>query len=52
MLNAANLALFFGVLFGISEALALIPQVKSNSVFQSVQSVIGLLVGVIKGPKA
>jgi hypothetical protein len=30
----ANAAVIFGVLFALSEALALIPSVKANSVFQ------------------
>lgn len=30
----SNWAIVFGVLFGISESLALIPAVKANSVFQ------------------
>lgn len=30
----ANSGMIFGVLFGLSETLALIPSIKSNSVFQ------------------
>jgi hypothetical protein len=36
----AHWALIFAVLFGVSETLALIPAVKSNSVFQLVWSVL------------
>jgi hypothetical protein len=40
-----NLLLVVGVLFGLSEALALIPQVKANSVFQLVFGVLKSLAG-------
>jgi hypothetical protein len=33
---SANKAAVFGVLFGISEALAVIPGIKANSIFQLV----------------
>ena len=46
----ANSALVFGVLFGVSEALALIPALKSNSVFELVVSVLAKLSG--KSPSA
>lgn len=39
-----NLALILAVLFGISEALALIPALKSNSVFQLVFNILKSLV--------
>lgn len=35
-----NYVIILGALFAVSEALALIPQVKSNSVFQLVVSVL------------
>ena len=38
-------ALILGVLFGISEALAQIPQVKANSVFELVVSILAKLSG-------
>jgi hypothetical protein len=37
--TAENVAIVFGVLFGISEALAMIPALKTNSVFQMIASV-------------
>lgn len=40
-----TLALVFGVLFGVSEALAAIPVVKSNSIFQLVSGILASLVG-------
>jgi len=49
-MNTMNMAILFGVLFGISEALALIPQVKSNSVFQLIQQILAMLAG--KKPSA
>lgn len=39
------LAMVFGVLFGISEALAQIPQVKANSVFQVLAGILAKLAG-------
>lgn len=39
------LAMIFGVLFFVSEALAQIPVVKSNSVFQLIRNVIKKLAG-------
>ena len=44
-MNASTIALIFSVLFGISEALALIPQVNSNSIFQLIFSVLKTLAG-------
>lgn len=35
-----NYVIILGALFAVSEALALIPQVKSNSVFQLITSVL------------
>lgn len=35
---SANWGMIFGVLFGMSEALAVIPSVKANSVFQAVMN--------------
>jgi len=40
----ANAALILGVLFGISEALALIPSVAANGVFQAVYNILKGLV--------
>lgn len=33
-LNSANIAILLAVLLGVSEALSLIPAVKSNGIFQ------------------
>lgn len=44
-MSATTIALIFGVLFGMSEALASIPQVKSNSVFQLIFSILATLAG-------
>lgn len=38
-----NLALILAVLLGISEALALVPKLKANSIFQLVVSVLKAL---------
>lgn len=43
--NSGILVLVFGVLFGLSETLALIPGVKSNSVFQLVFNILKKLAG-------
>lgn len=40
-----NWGLILGVLFGLSEALALIPGIKSNSVFQLVYNLLKSLTG-------
>lgn len=45
MANNSMLALIFGVLFGIDQALALIPGIKANSVFQAVYNILKLLSG-------
>lgn len=45
MINSVNFALFFLVAFGVSEALAQIPQVKANSVFAAVKNILGMLSG-------
>jgi hypothetical protein len=42
-----NWVLILGVLWGISEALALIPAVKANSIFQAIVGVLGWLKGKI-----
>ena len=44
-MSQATLTIIFGVLFGISEALSLIPQVKSNGVFQLIFNVLSTLAG-------
>lgn len=40
-----NSGLVLAVLLGVSESLALIPQVKSNSIFQLVSNVLKTLTG-------
>ena len=44
-LTAENLAILFGVLFRISEALGLIPALKANGVFQFLSGVFKALAG-------
>lgn len=44
-LSTETLMMIFGVLFGISEALAVIPVVKSNSVFQMISNILKALAG-------
>lgn len=44
-MNPETLAMIFMVLFGISEALAAIPQVKANSIFQVILNILGALAG-------
>lgn len=44
-MTQSDLAIVFGVLFGISEALSLIPGVKSNGIFQLVFNVLASLAG-------
>lgn len=44
-LTPENLAIIFGVLFGISEALSGIPAIKANGVFQSIYNVVKSLAG-------
>lgn len=44
-LDSASLALLFGVLFGISEALAAIPAVQANGVFQAISNILKALAG-------
>ena len=44
-METGTLALVFGVCFGISEALSLIPAVQSNGVFQLVFGVLKKLAG-------
>lgn len=43
--NSDVLMVIFGVLFGISEALALIPAIKSNSIFQLIYNILKKLAG-------
>lgn len=38
--STENVAVILGVLFGLSEALAYIPAVKANSVFQVIQNIL------------
>lgn len=40
-----TLAIIFGVLFGISEALSMIPALKSNGIFQMVLNILKTLAG-------
>lgn len=44
-MTSETLTIIFGVLWGISEALALIPGVKSNSIFQMVYNTLAALAG-------
>lgn len=44
-IDTGLVSLVLGVAFGVSEALALIPVVKSNSVFQLIYNVLGTLTG-------
>lgn len=44
-MSQANLLIVFGVLFGISEALAMIPAIKSNSVFELIFGLLKKLAG-------
>ncbi len=44
-MDQATLLLIVGVLFGVSEALSLIPAVKANGVFQLVFGVLKSLAG-------
>lgn len=46
-----KIALIFGILFGLSEVLALIPFFKSNSVFQLVFNVLSSLKQKLFPPK-
>lgn len=47
-----NGAMILGVLFGVSEALSLIPQVKSNGVFQMIYNLLKSLMDATKKPQA
>jgi hypothetical protein len=51
-LMSLNWALIFGVLFGVSEALDAIPQLKANSVWKLVMQVLGYLHEKVFPPKA
>ena len=44
-MDITSIAVIFGALFALSEALALIPSIKANSVFQFVYNVLRMLVG-------
>lgn len=44
-MNSSNIAIIFGVLFSISEGLALIPAVQANSVFQLIFNALKALAG-------
>jgi hypothetical protein len=44
-LDSNFLMMIFAVLFGISEALALIPAIKSNSLFQLIYNILKTLAG-------
>jgi hypothetical protein len=44
-MDPATLSLIFGVAWGISEALSLIPQVKANGIFQLIYNVLKRLKG-------
>jgi len=46
-----NLALILAVLLGVSEALALIPSIKSSSIFTLVYNVLKTLAGKKEEPK-
>lgn len=45
MPTTAILTMVFGVLFGVSEALSLIPAVRANGVFQLVSNILAKLAG-------
>ncbi len=52
-LNGANMGVIFAALFAMSEALALIPFVKSNGVFQAVVEALKSLKNfILKKPAA
>lgn len=51
-LTVETALLIVSVLWGISEALALIPQVKANSVFQLIYNGLSWLKGLLQGPKS
>ena len=46
--QANDYGLYFAVAFTISEALAQIPAVKANSVFQLVRNALGAVTGLVK----
>ena len=45
LLTPTNIALFFGVLFAMSEALGAIPSIKANGVFQLIFGILKTLAG-------
>lgn len=51
MLANINWAVVFASLFGVSEALALIPAIQSNSVFQAISNVLKWIKDLL-APKA
>lgn len=50
MINASNAAIVLGVLLGVSESLALIPQVKANSIYQLIINLLKALVAAEPQP--
>lgn len=44
-MDSATLVMIFGVLFGISEALSMIPAIKANGIFQLVFGLLAKLAG-------
>jgi hypothetical protein len=49
-MQTETLAIILGSLFAVSESLALIPAVKSNSVFQLIYNLLKSAVGLFKKP--
>ena len=48
LMKPENLAIALGVLFGISEALSLVPSIKANGIFQLV---LNILKAILKKPE-
>lgn len=44
-LDASSVILLLSVLLGVSEALAQVPQIQANSIFQALQNILKVLVG-------
>jgi hypothetical protein len=44
-MDSSKLALVFGVLFALSEAIGMIPSIQANSVFQMIFSILKKLAG-------